>query len=60
MDAIGVALWVMIAGYMVGACLALMAPSPRAARVITGIGAGVGSVGGLAAALTVLATGRPF
>ena len=60
MDVIGVALWVMVAGYMAGACLALVAPSPRAARVITGIGAIVGSVGGLAAALTVLATDRPF
>ena len=60
MDVIGVALWVMVAGYMGGAGLALMAPSPRAVRVITGIGAVVGSAAGLAAALTVLATHRPF
>jgi hydrogenase-4 component B len=51
-----VALVVMVVGYLGGACLSLLARSGRSARVWTALGAVVGSVGGLLAAIDVLAT----
>jgi hydrogenase-4 component B len=48
----------MAGGYLAGACLAVLAGSPRAARLATALGAAVGSAGGLTAATIVLATGR--
>jgi len=53
------ALGLMAGGYAAGACLAAVMPSPRAARVVTALGAVTGCVGGLIAAVTVVATGRP-
>jgi hydrogenase-4 component B len=60
MSATGAALFVMVAGFGTGACLAATAPSPRAARLITAIGALVGGCGGLAAALVVFTTRSPY
>jgi len=60
MDGLASAIWLMAGGYGAGACLAILAPSDRAARVVTALGGVVGSVGGLAAAAIVLATGRPL
>jgi hydrogenase-4 component B len=60
MNATGVALSVMVAGYAAGACLAALASSPRAARLITALGALVGGSGGLAAAIIVFATRSPY
>src|SRR5439155_8054744 len=54
-----VALPLMLAGYVGGACLALVAPSSRAARYITAFGAIVGSVAALAVAAQVLVTAQP-
>ena len=51
-----VALLVMAVGYTLGAVLSLVARSDRAARVLTAVGAVVGGAGGLAAAVSVLAT----
>ncbi|MGH7555342.1 MAG: hydrogenase 4 subunit B [Longimicrobiales bacterium] len=51
---------VMAGGYAGGACLAVALRSPRASRVGTAVGAAVGSLGGLAAAASVLATGQPL
>lgn len=53
------ALGLMVGGYSTGACLAALMPEHRAARIVTSIGAVTGSVGGLATAATVVATGRP-
>jgi len=53
------ALALMAGGYAAGACLAVLAPSPRMARLITALGAIVGCAGGLAAGVIVLATGAP-
>lgn len=53
------ALMVMVVGYAGGACLSLLAPSERLARVFTALGAVAGCVGGLAAAAGVLATRIP-
>ncbi|PYQ87962.1 MAG: hydrogenase 4 subunit B [Acidobacteria bacterium] len=50
----------MIAGYVAGAIVALIAPSDRIARGATAIGAASGSVAGLVTALAVLATGDRF
>jgi len=50
----------MIAGYLAGAIVALIAPSDRIARGATAIGAASGSVAGLVVALAVLATGDRF
>ena len=50
----------MIAGYLAGAIVALIAPSDRIARGATAIGAASGSVAGLVTALAVLATGDRF
>ena len=50
----------MIAGYVAGAIVALIAPSDRIARGATAIGAASGSVAGLVVALAVLATGDRF
>src|SRR5207249_28471 len=55
-----VALPLMLAGYVGGACLALAAPSARAARYITALGAIVGSIAALAAAAQVLVTAQPL
>ena len=60
MNATGIALSVMVAGYAAGAFLAALAPSQRAARLITALGALVGGSGGLAAALIVFATRTPY
>lgn len=59
MNVAGGALGFMTGGYAGGACLAILAPSPRAARIVTAVGAAAGSVGGLIAAATVLVTGQP-
>ncbi len=53
-------LLLMVAGYLTGACLALLMPSDRLARVVTGLGAVVGSAGGLGTAVAVLATHQPL
>lgn len=53
------ALLLMVAGYLSGACLSLLAPSPRAARLATVAGAIAGCLGGLGAAASVLVTGSP-
>ena len=50
----------MIAGYLAGAIVALIAPSDRIARGATAIGAASGNVAGLVVALAVLATGDRF
>jgi len=50
----------MIAGYLAGAIVALIAPSDRIARGATAIGAASGSLAGLVVALAVLATGDRF
>ena len=50
----------MIAGYLAGAIVALIAPSDRIARGATAVGAASGSVAGLVIALAVLATGDRF
>jgi len=55
-----VALPLMLAGYVGGACLALVAPSSRAARYITALGAIIGSVAALAVAAQVLVTAQPL
>jgi len=55
-----VALPLMLGGYVGGACLALVAPSSRAARYITALGAIVGSVAALAVAARVLVTAQPL
>ncbi len=49
----------MVAGFAGGAGLAFLAPSDRGARLVTALGAIVGCLGGLAAAATVIVTGRP-
>jgi hydrogenase-4 component B len=54
-----VSLIVMVFGYAGGALLSLVARSERAARVVTAVGAVLGCVGGLAAAVGVLATRVP-
>jgi hydrogenase-4 component B len=53
------ALALMAGGYVVGSCLTLLAPSQRAARLLTAVAAALGSVGGFAAAAIVLAGGQP-
>lgn len=53
------ALATMAGGYVVGAFLPLLPGSPRAIRLVTAAAATVGSLGGLAAGLSVLATGEP-
>jgi hydrogenase-4 component B len=50
----------MIAGYLAGAIVALLAASDRIARGATAVGAASGSIGGLVIALSVLATGDRF
>ena len=60
MDVVGGALLMMVGGFAAGAGLAALAPSDRAARAATGAGAALGCAGGLAAALMVLASRRPF
>ncbi|MBZ5557694.1 MAG: hydrogenase 4 subunit B [Acidobacteriia bacterium] len=50
---------VMVLGYGAGAGLSLLAPSDRAARVLTAIGAAIGCIGGLIAASSVLVTRVP-
>jgi len=59
MNTAGAALVLMAGGYAAGACLAVLAPSQRAARFFTAVGATVGCVGGLIAAAIVLASGQP-
>ena len=59
MNTAGAALVLMAGGYAAGACLAVLAPSQRAARFFTAVGATVGCVGGFVAAATVLASGQP-
>ncbi len=54
-----VALLVMVVGYLGGAGLSLLAPSDRAARVLTTLGAVAGCVGALAVSVAVFATGMP-
>jgi hydrogenase-4 component B len=54
-----VALASMAGGYAAGVGLALLSPSPRAARFVTAIGAVIGSAAGLAAGGIVLATNHP-
>jgi hydrogenase-4 component B len=49
----------MAGSYVGGAGVALLARSPRAARIATAAGAAAGSVAGGAAAVAVLATGQP-
>jgi len=56
----GGALGVMAGGYAAGAVLALLAPSQRAARLVTAVGAAAGCLGDLAAALSVWLDGRPI
>ena len=53
------ALVLMAGGFAAGAGLAVLTASPRGARVVTLLGAIAGCIGGLAAAATVIATGRP-
>ena len=48
------------AGFGAGGVLALLAPSPRTARLVTAIGAAIGCGGGLIASAAVLATGTPI
>lgn len=48
----------MAGGYAAGGCLAVLSPSHRAARIVTALGAALGSVGGLIAAAIVLASGQ--
>jgi hydrogenase-4 component B len=48
----------MAAGYAGGAVLAALSSSPRTARLVTAAGAAIGSIGGLIAAASVLATGH--
>jgi hydrogenase-4 component B len=55
----GLALAVMVAGHLGGAVAAALAWSPRVARYLTAIGAAVGSLAGLLAAIDVLAMGGP-
>lgn len=50
---------VMVIGYAAGASVSLLAPSDRAARVLTAIGAAVGGIGGSIAAASVLITRVP-
>lgn len=54
------ALVLMTVGYVSGACVSLLAPSPRTARFAAAVGAIVGCLGGLAAAAAVFATGLPI
>jgi hydrogenase-4 component B len=54
------ALALMVSGYLGGACVSLAAPSQRAARLATAMGALIGSFGGLGAAAAVFATGAPL
>lgn len=54
-----VALVVMIAGYLAGALAAALAPSDRAARLVTAAGAVVGSLAGCVLAADVLVTRVP-
>jgi hydrogenase-4 component B len=51
---------VMVVGYVAGVCASAVAPSQRAARLLTAVGAVTGSGGGLLAALAVLASARPL
>ncbi|MBI4485148.1 MAG: hydrogenase 4 subunit B [Acidobacteria bacterium] len=59
MDLVDGALVLLVAGHLAGAGLSAVAPSQRADRAITAIGAIAGSLGALTAALHVLITGRP-
>jgi hydrogenase-4 component B len=59
MNTAGAALALMAGGYAAGACLAILAPSQRAARFFTAVGAAVGCAGGFAAAAIVLLSGQP-
>jgi formate hydrogenlyase subunit 3/multisubunit Na+/H+ antiporter MnhD subunit len=59
MNEAATALALMAAGYGAGAAGALLAPSDRLARAATALGAAAGSLGGLIAAVLVLATGEP-
>jgi hydrogenase-4 component B len=52
------ALALMAGGFAAGALLPILAPSPRAARLVTALGACLGCAGGLIAALGVLVTGQ--
>lgn len=54
MSAIGPALAVMCGAYLAGALLSLLARSNRAARLLTAVGAVLGSAAGLVAAIAVL------
>jgi hydrogenase-4 component B len=60
MEIASAGLQLMVAGHAAGAGLAVLSPSDRIARTVTGLGAVVGSAGGLALAVAVLATGRPL
>jgi hydrogenase-4 component B len=51
---------VMAAGFAAGALLSPLARSPRAARLVTALGACVGGAAGLTLAALVLRTGQPF
>ncbi len=53
------ALVAMIAAFGAGAVLSALAPSPRAARLITALAASAGSLAGLVAAALVLGTRQP-
>ncbi len=53
------ALGLMAAGFGAAAFLTLVAPSARAARVLTALGTAIGCSAGLAAALMVLLSGEP-
>jgi hydrogenase-4 component B len=60
MDIASGGLQVMVVGHAAGAGLAVLSPSDRIARAVTGLGAVIGSAGGLALAVAVLATGHPL